>query len=58
MLPYRDLSVECGLSTPVVQYTTALVTPWTRAFLLNFAKYPTKEQGGILQEEKCTGPHP
>lgn len=27
VLSYRDLSVECGLSTPVVQYTTALMTP-------------------------------
>lgn len=27
MLPYKDLSVECGLSAPVVQYTTALMTP-------------------------------
>lgn len=47
MLPYRELSVECGLSTPVAQYTTALMTPWTQAFLPNLAKYPTKEQGVI-----------
>lgn len=58
MLPYRDLSVECGLSTPLVQNTIALVTPWTWAFLSTLAKYPTKEQGGILQEEECTDPHP
>lgn len=51
MLPYRDLSVECGFSTPVIQYTTVLMTFWTWDFLLNLAIYPTKEQGGILQEE-------